>query len=122
MHPHVRGLFRMNPLLARTALEDAPRTTTKKMGTKNTARSGGGSAYRTITPVPMARWLAEPAPAGESPAASRRAMKAIDVITIGPKAQVGSLQHRCDHALLPCACRSLANSMISTAFLAPTGR
>jgi hypothetical protein len=47
------------------------RTTTKNTGTKNTA-STVAVIMPPITPVPMARWLAEPAPLAR-PAAARRA-------------------------------------------------
>ena len=91
------------------------RTTTKNTGTKNTA-----SAVPVImppsTPVPMARWLAEPAPVASTSGSTPRP-KASEVITIGRK-------RRCAAASadsitpLPCACRSFANSMIRIAFFA----
>ena len=64
----------------------------------------------------MARWLAEPAPeamaSGNTPS-----MKAIEVMRMGRKRKCAAA--RADSITpLPCACRSLANSMIRIAFLA----
>ncbi len=91
------------------------RTTTKNTGTKITA-STVALIMPPITPVPMARWLAEPAP-DDTTSGSTPRMKANEVIRIGRKrrwhaASVASTR------LLPCACRSFANSMIRIAFLA----
>jgi hypothetical protein len=69
-----------------------------------------------ITPVPMARWLAEPAPLASASGNTPR-MKAIEVITMGRKRRCAA-SSAASMALLPCACRSLANSMIRIAFLA----
>ena len=91
------------------------RTTTKNTGTKKTA-STVAVIIPPITPVPIARWLAEPAP-DETTSGSTPRMKAIEVIRIGRKrrctaSSVASIRS------LPCACRSLANSMIRIAFFA----
>jgi hypothetical protein len=64
----------------------------------------------------MARWLAEPAPVASASGNTPR-MKAIDVITMGRK-RSRAASVAASMALLPCACRSLANSMIRIAFLA----
>jgi hypothetical protein len=68
-----------------------------------------------ITPVPMARWLAEPAPGKAS--GSTPSVNAIEVITIGRKRRWAAAS-AASIAPLPCACRSLANSMIRIAFFA----
>ena len=69
-----------------------------------------------ITPVPIARWLAEPAPV-EIASGSTPSMKASEVMMIGRKrSRIAS--SAASTTGLPVACRSLANSMISTAFLA----
>jgi hypothetical protein len=91
------------------------RTTTKNTGTKNTA-STVPVIMPPSTPVPMARWLAEPAPlamaSGSTP--STEGHRGHDD---GAEAQMRGFQGRLDHPL-PWACRSLANSMIKIAFLA----
>ena len=74
-----------------------PRTTTKNTGTKNTA-SAVPVIMPPITPVPMARWLAEPAPL-----ASDQRQHAQDEGHRGhhdrPEAQVRGFQRRLDRAL-----------------------
>jgi hypothetical protein len=67
---------------AASAPEDAV-TTTKNSGTKNTA-STVALIMPPITPVPMARWLAEPAPLASTSGSTPR-MKASEVIRIGRK-------------------------------------
>ncbi len=59
------------------------RTTRKKIGTKNTARKVP-TTMPPITPVPMARWLAELAPVAIASGKVPK-MKAIEVITMGRK-------------------------------------
>src|SRR5690606_30035573 len=91
------------------------RTTTKNTGTRNTA-STVAVIMPPITPVPIARWLAEPAPEAITSGSTPR-MKASEVMMIGRKrrctaSSVASINP------LPCACRSLANSMIRIAFFA----
>ena len=91
------------------------RTTTKKIGTKNTA-SVVPTRMPPITPVPMARWLAEPAPVATA-SGSTPSEKASEVMTMGRKRRWAAAS-AASNALLPWACRSLANSMIRMAFLA----
>ena len=69
-----------------------------------------------ITPVPIERWLAEPAPLAMA-SGSTPSVKAIEVMMIGRKRRCAACS-TASTALLPCACSSLANSMISTAFFA----
>ena len=90
-------------------------TTTKNTGTKNTA-SKVAVNIPPITPVPIARWLAEPAPVDIASGSTPR-MNASDVIRIGRKRRCAA-SSTASIVLLPCACRSFANSMISTAFFA----
>ena len=70
-----------------------------------------------ITPVPMARWLAEPAPLASTSGSTPQ-----DEGHRGHHDRAGSAGGRLPApprpAPLPCACRSLANSMISIAFFA----
>ena len=91
------------------------RTTTKKIGTKNTARKVP-TTMPEITPVPMARWLAELAPEAMASGTTPK-MKASEVMTIGRKRRWAAASAD-SMTPLPCACRSLANSMIKMAFLA----
>ena len=91
------------------------RTTTKNTGT-NSTDSSTALTMPAITPVPIERWLAEPAPLAMA-SGSTPSTKAIEVITIGRKRRCAASSTACT-ALRPCACRSLANSMISTAFFA----
>jgi nitric oxide reductase activation protein len=74
-----------------------PRTTTKNTGTKNTA-SAVPVRMPPITPVPMARWLAEPAPAGDGQRqhAQHEGHRGHDDRA---EAQVRGFQRRLDHAL-----------------------
>ena len=69
-----------------------------------------------ITPVPMARWLAPPAPVdvarGTTPS-----VKASEVMMIGRNRRCAAASAD-SSALRPCACRSFANSMIRIAFFA----
>ena len=69
-----------------------------------------------ITPVPMARWLAELAPEAMASGTTPK-MKASEVMTIGRKRRWAAASAD-SMTPLPCACRSLANSMIRMAFLA----
>ncbi len=73
------------------------RTTTKNTGTKNTA-STTAVIMPPITPVPMARWLAEPAPLARNSGSTPR-MKASEVITMGRKRRCAAVQRRFDRAL-----------------------
>ena len=59
------------------------RTTTKNTGTKNTANTVA-AIMPLITPVPMARWLDEPAPVDTTNGSTPR-MKATEVMMIGRK-------------------------------------
>ena len=68
------------------------------------------------TPVPITRWLAEPAPVDKA-SGSTPSVNAIDVITIGRKRKCAAASADSIRPL-PWACRSLANSMIKIAFLA----
>ena len=51
-----------------------------------------------ITPVPIARWLAEPAPVASTSGSTPR-MNAIEVMMIGRKRRCAACQRRLDHAL-----------------------
>ena len=90
-------------------------TTTKNTGTKKIA-SSVAVIMPPITPVPMARWLAEPAPE-ETTSGNTPRMKAIEVMRIGRKRRC-TASSVASITPLPCATRSLANSMIRMAFLA----
>ena len=91
---HVRGAY---SLRWRSLPLKSARTTTKNTGTKNTA-SAVPVIMPPITPVPMARWLAEPAPL-----AMHQRQHAEDEGHRGhddrAEAQVRRLQRRFDHAL-----------------------
>src|SRR6185369_2807407 len=91
------------------------RTTTKNTGTISTARLVA-VIMPPITPVPIARWPAEPAPVATVSGSTPR-MNAIEVMMIGRKRR-WQASSAASTRLLPCACRSFAYSMISTAFLA----
>ena len=73
------------------------RTTTKNTGTKKIA-SKVAVIIPPITPVPMARWLAEPAPVDTTSGSTPR-MKAIEVIRIGRKRRCTASQRRLDQVL-----------------------
>ena len=85
------------------------------MGTNSTA-SSVPTMMPPITPVPMARWLAAPAPLAMA-SGSTPSVKASEVMMIGRKRRCAAASADCK-ALLPWACKSLANSMIRMAFLA----
>src|SRR6185369_12285016 len=84
------------------------RTTTKKTGTISTARLVA-VIMPPITPVPIARWLAEPAPVATASGSTPR-MKAIEVMMIGRKRR-WQAANAASTRLLPCACSSFAYSM-----------
>ena len=69
-----------------------------------------------ITPVPMARWLAELAPEAMA-SGTTPAVKASEVIRMGRKRRCAASSAACS-TLRPWACKSLANSMIRMAFFA----
>ncbi|MNL14573.1 hypothetical protein D3C87_1355180 [compost metagenome] len=69
-----------------------------------------------ITPVPMARWLPEPAPVAIASGSTPR-INANDVIRIGRKRRC-TASSVASTSPLPWACRSLANSTIRMAFFA----
>ena len=91
------------------------RTTTKNTGTKITASTVPVSMPPT-TPVPMARWLAEPAPVARN-SGTTPSVKAMEVMMMGRNRRWAAAS-AASTTLLPWACRSLANSMIRMAFLA----
>ena len=69
-----------------------------------------------ITAVPIARWLAEPAPLAIASGKVPR-MKASEVMMIGRKRRCAA-SIAASIALFPASCASFANSMIRIAFFA----
>lgn len=96
-------------------LRSSDSSQTKQIGTNSTPRKVALS-IPPITPVPMARWLAAPAPLARARGITPR-MNAMEVMMIGRKRRRAASM-AASRRLCPCSQSSLANSTMRIAFFA----